>query len=494
MIGRFVHGLIWVLAVSGGLRAAPDSGFPARATAFPYYLNQSGITGADLLARHELERARKLTGIDFNMVLLADIPANYSIEEYANKLFASWDVGRTTGGKGVLILLVEKRHALKIEVSYELESLFTDAFCESFQDQIKLYFASRQFGDVVENLITTMAEYAQRAASGGSVDGMKLDLPARIDLAQAAKVESVFLSGGGGVVKSDYFYDRERKLAQIMMIEPALAAEFQASKDPEETVRRYLRSLELGLNYPFLDVLVEGSQYMRIEYAKSPRYLRQLHDNYRQAMPWRIKLQGDLGVVRFKKNSPVFPLFLRRDEKGLWRLDIAKAWAFMAQTYDLKSVTMVNTDHPWMFAFPDESYEPTKMPAQPELTFPLSLKQRIGALEQAIHDRPDVASNYFELADVFYWECYWIGAAIEVAEKGLALDPGRTDYRWLVIDMRSHYPLLEGIPVHYEAILKRDPNDMKALRDYAYFCREFLKDAKRAASLRARYEKIRDGE
>jgi len=307
-------------------------------------------------------------------------------------------------------------------------------------------------------------------------------------------VESAFLSGGGGVVKSDYFYDRERKLAQVMMIDPALAGEFQASKDPDETVRRYLRSLELGLNYPFLDVFVEGSQYMRIEYAKSPRYLRQLHDNYRQAMPYRIKQQGDLGVVRFKKGSPVFPLFLRRDENGYWRLDIAKAWAFMAQTYDLKSVTMVNTDHPWMFAFPDYSYEPSKMPPAPALRFPLNLKQRIAILEQAIRDRPEVAANYFELADIFYWECYWIAGAIEVAEKGLALDPDRTAYRWLVIDMRSHYPLLDGIPAQYEAILKRDPNDLKALYDYSYFCREYLKDAKRAASLRARYEKIRDGD
>ena len=134
------------------------------------------------------------------------------------------------------------------------------------------------------------------------------------------------------------------------------------------------------------------------------------------------------------------------------------------------------------------------MPPAPALRFPLNLKQRIAILEQAIRDRPEVAANYFELADIFYWECYWIAGAIEVAEKGLALDPDRTAYRWLVIDMRSHYPLLDGIPAQYEAILKRDPNDLKALYDYSYFCREYLKDAKRAASLRARYEKIRDGD
>ena len=478
------------MAASGG-RASPAILFPDRASDYPYYLNQSGITGADLLARYELERARKLTGIDFNMVLLSDIPENSSIEEYASKLFGHWNIGRNTAGKGVLILLVEKRHTLKIEVSYELESLFTDAFCESFQDQIKLYFASRQFGDVVENLITTMAEYAQRASSGGSTDGMKLDLPIHIDFTQATKVESAFLSGGGGVVKSDYFYDRERKLAQIMMIDPGLAADFQASKDPDETVRRYLHSLELGLNYPFLDIFVEGSQYMRIEYAKSPRFLRQLYDNYKQAMPYRVKLEGDLGVARFRKNTPVFPLFLRRDQKGYWRLDVAKAWAFMAQTYDLKSVTMVNTDHPWMFAFMDYDDEPSKLPRPPKLKFPLNLKEKISILEQAIRDQPEIASNYFELADIFYWECYWIASAIDVAEKGLVLDPSRTDYRWLVIDMRSHYPLLDGIPAQYEEILKRSPKDLKALHDYSYFCREFLKDGRRAASLRARYDELR---
>lgn len=492
MITRFVYCLILAIAVPLGLHASPDLVFPARPASFPYYLNQSSITGADILVRHELDRARRLTGIEFNMVLMADIPVNTSIEEYANKLFTHWNIGRRTGTKGVLILLVEKRNALKIEVSYELESLFTDAFCESFQDQIKFYFASRQFGDVVENLITTMAEYAQRSGSDKSTDGMKLDLPARIDLSKAALVESTFLSGGGGILKSDYFYDRDRKLSQIMTIDPAVAAEFIPSKNLDETVRCYLRSLELGINYPFLDIFVEGSQYMRIEYAKSTRYLRQLYENYIHAQPYRIKVQGNLAVVRFRKDAPVFPLFLRKDKNGCWRLDLTKAWAFMAQTDDLKSVTMVNTDHPWMFAFPDYSYEPTVFPALPELPVALNLKQRIASLEQSIRDQPDLAKNYFELADILYWECYWIAGAIEVAEKGLLLEPSRIDYRWLVIDMRSHYPLLDGIPSQYESILKYEPDNLKALHDYAYFSSEFLRDPKRASSLRSRYEKVRD--
>ncbi|MGH8048180.1 MAG: TPM domain-containing protein [Chthoniobacterales bacterium] len=483
--------MLTLLALGGcGRHSNPGSSpFPERSEDHPYFLNLSGIRGADLSAQSNLERARDLTGIDFNMVLLPSIPNTYSVEEYAVALVDAWQIGRKGHGKGVLFLFVEDQHSLKIEVSYELESLFTDGFCNSFQEQIRLYFASRQFGDVVCNLINTMVSRYQRSEEGEGVSGED-DLPETIDEGQASRVEAAFLSGGAGVVRSDYFYDRDKKLAKVLLIDRAVADRFRSSKDPDETIQRYLLSLKEGINYPFLDVLLEGSQYMRIEYPQSPQSLRKLHADYQRYMPYRLKVAGNVAVGRFRNGAAVYPLLLRRDPDGYWRLDVTKAWAFMGASYDMKSWRMDVTDNPWMFAYPDYSYAPNLFPLPPLPSFPLNLEAKIHALEKAIKDSPSNASNYFALADLLFWECYWIGSAIELVERGLELEPDNLTYHWLAIEMRGRYPLLDGIPAHYEAILKYDPDNKAALWGYSSFCKTFLKDEKRAAALRKRYDQL----
>jgi hypothetical protein len=482
--------LVACVVAFGGCGRESMAPFPDRSEKHPYFQNLSGIKGADLSAISNLARARELTGIDFNMVLLPTIPEDETVESFAVGLFQKWQIGREYGGKGVLFLFVEDRDSLKIEVSYDLEGLFTDGFCNSFQEQIRLYFASRQFGDVVCNLINTMVTRYQQFKADGILEAW-VDLPKPINRAQAARVEAAFLSGGAGVTRSDYLYDREEKLAKILLIDSRVADRFRASKDPDETIRRYLSSLQEGINYPFLDVLLEGSQYMRIEYPKSAQDLRKLYADYQRYLPYRLKIAGDLAVGRFGHGAAVYPLLLRRDSEGFWRLDVTKSWALMGASYDMQSWGFDVTDNAWMFAYPDYSYQPSLFPLPQLVSLSPPLKTRIAELESAIKKSPSDAANYFALADIFFWDCYWIGSAIDLVEKGLALQPHNIPYRWLAIKMRERYPLLDGIPAHYESILKDQPNNPDALWGYSQFCEIFLQDQKRAAQLRKRFERTR---
>ncbi len=67
--------------------------------------------------------------IEAIVVTLAALPQSYTIETLAAEVFSNWQIGSTTGGRGLLLLLSDKEKLVKIEVSYELEDVFTDIFC-----------------------------------------------------------------------------------------------------------------------------------------------------------------------------------------------------------------------------------------------------------------------------------------------------------------------------------------------------------------------------
>jgi tetratricopeptide (TPR) repeat protein len=125
----------------------------------------------------------------------------------------------------------------------------------------------------------------------------------------------------------------------------------------------------------------------------------------------------------------------------------------------------LHKDHPWMFAFGE--YKKSRCHVPDLLPASLSLTDEISRLKKAIKAETEKASNYFELADLFYWDCLWIGAAIDLVEKGLDLEPDNVPYRWLLIFMRLRFPDPEPNVKHFEELLRIDPDDLDALRYYS---------------------------
>jgi len=477
--------LICALLINAGC-SKKDNIYPERPKDVPYFYNDSSITDADQDICVELRRARKLTGIEFVMVLLKEIPQDISPIGYTAELFHKWDIGLETNGKGVLILFVENTHTLKIEVGYELEGIFTDAFCSSFQPTIKNYYAGQYFGDVFTGILM----YMERKV----IEGTDIDINSFFqNLIPASKLLNIpdsFLSGGGGIIDNEYFYDKKSKFSKIRQIPEKKIRQFSSDKDIDVVLNRYFRSLEQGINYPFLDIFTEGSQMMRLEYPESDSYLKSYWQKYQEQSPYRIvyNREGDLAAIRFK--GLLWPLFLRKDPNGFWKMDVTKAWAFSQANYNLTGLYPLYKDHPWMFAFPEYKYQESTCNIPSLLPTSFSVKEEVSRLEKLIKDKPDNASNYFKLADILYWECYWIASAIDVVEKGLELEPDNVPYRWLAIYMRYRYPKVEYIPNHFEALLEVNPNDTGVLEQYISHCRLFTKDTKKAAELQRRLKKV----
>lgn len=448
---------ICALLVISGCEKDKDI-YPKRPKLTLYYYNETSVTEMDQNARIALRTARENTGIEFVTVILREIPNTISVEEYAAALFHKWKVGSKAEGKGVLLLFIEDTHTLKIEVSYELEGIFTNVFCSSFQPTVKSYYAGRYFGDVFCGLVESLERRVlikSDAESETSLKGTAGD-------PEVLKSSKTFLSGGGGILDDEYFYEKDAKLAFIREISADRIPEFDSHKDIDVVLTRYFQSLEEGINYPFLGLLTEGSSMRRLEYPESAHFYKCRWEDCRGAFPYHIRYKGSLAAVRFQK-AQSWPIFLRRTSDGFWKIDEARAWVSSWQIFSENKSGPLHKDHPWMFAFSEYKYKKSLCSVPQLLPASLTLKGEIARLEKAIKENPRNASNYFKLADLFYWDCLWIAAAIDLVEKGLELEPNNIPYRWLVIFMRYRFPDPEPNASHIEKLLSIKPDDLEAL-------------------------------
>jgi hypothetical protein len=464
-----------VVACCGG----PDGdSYPIRPRHVPYYYNGTSFTEMDQSSRLALRLARERTGIEFVTVLLRRIPDTVYIGDYAAGLFDEWNIGGGTDGKGVLILFVEQDQTLKIEVSYELEPYLTDAYCSSFQPTIKSYYAGRYFGDVFDSIVQNLE---RRIILEISDEDEALFENPTVD-PEILKSSEVFLSGGAGIIDDEYYYEKDAKLQFIKPIGPERIREFESSEDIDAVLSRYFRSLREGINYPFLGILTEGSQMMRLEYPESPHFYRSRWEDCQRGLPYNVMVQGDLAAVRFSHDTS-FPIFLRRTPEGLWKVDAARAWVSSWQDFASNSSGPIYRDHPWMFAFPE--YDRRKSLCDvPELR-PMStgLQSEIKGFEAAIEAKPGDASNYFKLADIFCWDCMWLAPGIDLLERGLELDPANVPYRWLAMDMRRRFPSPEPNAKHLEILLAMNPDDFEALYRYSWHCWHFRMEHRKGIGL-----------
>jgi tetratricopeptide (TPR) repeat protein len=416
----------------------------------------------DQNARIALRRAREKTGIEFVTVILKEIPDNILIQNYATGLFHRWAIGSKTNGRGVLLLFVESTHTLKIEVGYELEGIFTDAFCNSFQPTVKSYYAGRYFGDVFCGLVECLE---RRILVEPDIE-IKASLKGTASDPELLKSSKAFLSGGAGILDDEYFYDKDAKLSFIRNIPPEKIREFDCDRNIDIVLTRYFKSLEEGINYPFLGIFTEGSSMRRLEYPESAHFYKSRWEDCRGAFPYRIRYKGDLAAVRFQKLQS-WPIFLRRTVDDFWKVDEARAWVSSWQDFAANESGPLHQDHPWMFAFQEYKYKKSLCNVPPLLSDSISLKDDISRLETAIRKEPNDPTNYFKLADIFYWDCLWIAAAIDLVEKGLELEPDNVPYRWLVIFMRYRFPVPQQNAMHLEKLLEINPNDFNALEYYS---------------------------
>ena len=428
------------------------------------FVNWSKVKEADIYSRYALDEARKMTGIDFRVLMVDSLKGNTTIEDFAVQSFKDWGVGVKTGGKGVLCVIDFSQKKVKIEVGYELEAYFPDVYLSSFQDTLRNYFAGNFLGDVISSMITQMSnKYVERDKTA------LFSVPASHGV-----VSQKWLSGGAGISKK-FTASIEEILAEQKAKHRGKLEHLKASSDPEVSAQRYIQSLEEGSLCSWHPLLTQGSQLMMMEYPKGASYQRNEAKPMIRYGEYFVEERGDLAVARFEQNRAL-PIFMRRGTDGLWYVDRVSSWLHSYYDSREKKASLIDKDIGWMFAYPELKRKAAAYPTPPLYSVDDDLLERIEELNRSIAAAPQEKDNYRKLAELFYYECYWIAAATDTAEKLLEIDPSYYPIRHLILSMGYRYPYLERHQLHYEALISQEPQRSGNWFHYKHFAKTYLKD------------------
>jgi TPM domain len=453
-------------------------GFQPRKVVF---VNETQDHKHDRALRSSARYFQERTGINLGIVFQEKLPPLTTIEMRADQLFGKLKLGRKSDGKALLFLWSEKERLFKIEVSYDLEPVFPDALCKRLEEGARTFmlssspYARRDF--IVELEVTMSLHYLDYKKSGRLGE---LALPDA-----GYRYVGGYLAGGAGIVGRGYAATVERVQQELKPLPSQLELEMQPGGTPEETVQRYLRSLELGVGEPNVPLLTEASRYFRMDKPHAPGYMRRIRAYYANAMPYRIIERGELAVASFQPNQPVLPIFLRRDEAGLWRVDEPKVWAEVGLFWDGSS-RLKYDDAAYAFGIaprPGESAPRSifgkKAVPPPLLPMPTNLKERVARAEARVQKDPSSVEAWIELADLLHFEMYWLQSSESVYERIVRLDPERLEMHWRLIDIYQMTSDVEGENREWCEILRRRPTDDTALWYYKWFRKSYyLEDPK----------------
>ncbi len=139
----------------------------------------AGMMSADMRNRTEALSRELLdkTGAAL-VVVTVDNMGGESVEEYANKLYQQWGIGKKGEDRGVLLLVSKEDRRLRIEVGYGLEGVIPDGLAGQVRDQHMLpYFKQGRFG---EGLYAASLALSSIIANhqGVQLDGVPRNAPA----------------------------------------------------------------------------------------------------------------------------------------------------------------------------------------------------------------------------------------------------------------------------------------------------------------------------
>lgn len=112
---------------------------------------------------HQLEREKH---IQLAVVIVNKIPSVYEIEDYSLLIARRWKVGEN--GRGLVYVAAIKQRKQRIEVSRDLEPIFTDEVNTDIMAQMKPFFKKKRYGAGLLSMVNSVSAAAPDAGPPGS--------------------------------------------------------------------------------------------------------------------------------------------------------------------------------------------------------------------------------------------------------------------------------------------------------------------------------------
>ena len=416
--------------------------------------------------------------IESLIVTLPSLPSSHTIESLATEVFSNWQIGSATGGRGLLLLISDKEKLVKIEVSYDLEDVFTDIFCGYIEDkQLKNYYLSDQI-DI--GLIAVMEEIERRA---------QVKNQAQYTTAQIDKLDSALLSGGAGAKRKLDEYEEE-KLS-------AVGQNYPAGQTPAEAWHMLIQSWQDKVRDPNLGVYTRMTRLAYRDFQNLPdsRYEEDVA-TYKDKI-YEVIQSDDYAVIFFgkKKGWENAPFLFCRTAAG-WQLDIVHQRKFVRMGRN-PHWGIERSDYPYVDLLSKCPYWMNQdIPREGEDVYHTAddtwIADEIVHLEKAYKIDPDNFTFTMRLGQLYTLTSLSPKKRISFLKKAKQLNPDSPEpYKYLGIVYLDAFYQFESAIREIEEYVRRRPDDVFGHNylGYLYYCEkrynQSIKELEKAVEIRA---------
>ncbi len=303
---------------------------------------------ADLLTQTERQRISDLASnllkdlnICMQVVVLKEQVSN--INAKAVELFEHFPTGsQTRGAKGVLFLVDPQGKQVRIDIGYDLEAVFPDAFVRYLMyKQMIPFFESNRVGAGIEATVELLIKQAFGT----------LDISAYLLDSDPRQQETDSFGGAGARTEVEIGTASPEKPSTVLPeIFGPQSSPLQALATYQTILKLHIKDSNLGIYTP--DTRIFFAQWVVTD-AQQDTELKSLQKMLSQAIVYQDNSQA---VVRFPiSNRQAAPYLLRRSDQG-WMLDFAAMNKFIGFNH-LNQWFFRSTAHEFMFAFEDVSFD-----------------------------------------------------------------------------------------------------------------------------------------
>lgn len=360
----------------------------------------------------------------------------------APQLFERWNVGAATG-KGILILLNKKDKIVKIEVGFELEHIFTDAYCSYLEfDVFSPYVKKGDLAAAVRFTYYAIQHKLEEAISKNEIELLEHN---------RSLAKQGFLSGGAGVIRDisqtkygDGIYLSEKE-KQRFVAQPSPAETFELYK---EVILRKIRNLDLNI---YSEKTIVANKHWPGEYVRNAEKILQypFFIKSRNATRAVILLKSETGTNRFG------PYFLVKTSKG-WQMDLPS----------IRLETKNNFLNQFYFEYSEGPYYKTlhNVPFHDEdIQYEENVEGWIATLKEDIMTNKNIKSCH-ALARIYYTSTLF-DEAIEYYNWGLTIEPNDHTGLWKIAQIYDELNLYDTAITAYQRYARHYPLN----KYYAYW-------------------------
>lgn len=281
--------------------------------------------------------------IDYRLVTSETWP---DIDRAAAELFETVSVGgRSSRGRGLLLLLDPASRQVRLEVGYALEGTFPDAFVAYVeQRQMVPFFVQDRISDGILASTELIVDRAQRAERNASWD------------------DEIWMQGSGGAGARTSTVS-----APGYSVHPPVNAGGKIAainRSPADVVEVYLDAMSRRDSAHDLDIYTDETRRLLQDWLVTPAQMDQISRTYARCKQDRVRFDtgGHLAVIRYPiSQRQCAPWFLEKTGNG-WQLDLtmqqkvvrfgrSNAWHFDR-----------SRTHPYAFAFDDWNFDANGFP------------------------------------------------------------------------------------------------------------------------------------